>query len=129
MKYPGDRRKPPEGVTLTGVIGQSGRLRSAILQEDAVRQADGKAVNDGTGYGLHSGESHEGVGAEGAKRGARISQAKGQRRFQIILVCLFGQMRDSSVLFFAHSGIHPGRDKYTEKRAHGTRVGTSVGIS
>lgn len=36
--------------------------------------------NDGTGYGLHSGESHKEVGAEGAKRAARISQAKGQSR-------------------------------------------------
>ena len=45
MKYPGDRHKPPEGVTLTGVIGRSGRLWSAILQEDALRQTDGKAAN------------------------------------------------------------------------------------
>ena len=38
-----------------------------------------QSTSDGTGYGLHSGESHKGVGAEGAKRIARISQAKGQR--------------------------------------------------
>ena len=74
----------------------------------------GRQRIDGTGYGLHSGESHEGVGAEGAKRGARISQAKGQRRFQIFLVYLFGQVRDSSVLFFAREGIHPGKDRYNE---------------
>ena len=72
----------------------------------------GRQRKDGTGYGLHSGESHEGVGAEGAKRGARISQAKGQRRFQIILVRLFGQMRGSSVLFFAHRHSFRGRAVY-----------------
>ena len=54
------------------------------------------------------------MGAEGAKRGARISQAKGQRRFQIILVRLFGQMRDSSVLFFAHAGICSEEGQYID---------------
>ena len=30
-KYPGDRREPPEGATLTGVIGRIGRLQIAYI--------------------------------------------------------------------------------------------------
>lgn len=44
-----------------------------------------------TGYGLDSGESHDGVGAEGAKAKAQISQAKGQNqdtKTELISVCL-----------------------------------------
>lgn len=70
MKYPGERRCLPGGVILTGVLWTW------------------------TGYGLRSGESHEGVSAEGAKRVARISQAKGQRK----------QLTDGSVLFAFEAG-------------------------
>ena len=42
----------PDGVTLAGVIFSQ----------------QGSSERDGTGYGLHSGESHNGVSAEGVKR-------------------------------------------------------------
>lgn len=51
----------PEGVTLTGVW------------------CPGSRASGRTGYGLHSGEPHKEVGAEGAKHTVLISQAKGQR--------------------------------------------------
>lgn len=41
----------PDGVTLAGVIFSQ----------------QGSSERDGTGYGLHSGESHKGVSAEGVK--------------------------------------------------------------
>lgn len=69
LRYPGDRRKPPEGVTLTGVIRPDPKTADRAEGYDQAA-GQGRHMDDGTGYGLHSGESHEEVGAEGAKRAA-----------------------------------------------------------
>jgi hypothetical protein len=94
MKYPGERHTCfPEGVILTGVISS-----------ETVSCSDNGGVM-GTGYRLHSGESHKGVegfvGAEGVKRDTRISQAKGQSRIgDGLLLGLFISGGRVSCLFF-----------------------------